>query len=271
MTWILSSMEVSPIGGVILRKESIGGPAARPVIDNALGHKDLRLTVFDEKNPGFGGSARTGHSILWPALAVIALLVFALSGCSAGSGTRYAPLRADRTPVPAAHVVPESHSNTAVTHAAEDEFGPEVASTLPVVKIDPPAPIDPGAEALVDAMASRMTEREADADGVTQFGLSQIRNQSHAGAAEFEAFEHRFADLLSHAGHDRKMRFTADAEASVQYQCQGAAYIVVVDGMDSWELYLSVSRADQPWTVWEAKRPVHVLRQPRPGAPEILP
>lgn len=116
-----------------------------------------------------------------------------------------------------------------------------------------------------------MGDRVTGGDGITRIGMNQVRNQSHATPAEFAAFQHRFAGLLNEAGRESRMHFTDEPDAAVEYQMQGAAYVVVIEGMDAWELFLSVSRADRAMAVWQAGGALHVMRQPRAGMPQILP
>ncbi|NIQ35452.1 MAG: hypothetical protein GTN86_05930, partial [Xanthomonadales bacterium] len=49
------------------------------------------------------------------------------------------------------------------------------------------------------------------------------------------------------------------------YVLGGTAYLVTADGSDQWELFLSLRRPGESWTVWRAERAVRTLRQPRGG------
>jgi len=62
----------------------------------------------------------------------------------------------------------------------------------------------------------------------------------------------------------------ADAAEAARYELHGTAYLVTARGFDQWELYLSLRPAGQAWTIWRADAAVRMLRQPRPGEPEII-
>ena len=65
------------------------------------------------------------------------------------------------------------------------------------------------------------------------------------------------------------MIFTTDVDQPVHYQLLGTAYLVTAEGFDQWELFLRLSPAEDAWTIWQPAVPVRVLRQPRPGQPQI--
>jgi hypothetical protein len=153
----------------------------------------------------------------------------------------------------------------------ERENGPENAATPDRTLRAGPPPADPAATALVDSMLVRI-ERSASASTVIDLG--QVRNQSRCGAGEFAKLRARLAEKFTSAARDARVRFTADADPSSSrqpdYHLQGSAYLITSEGFDVWELFLSLTPARQNWTIWESDGPVHVLRLPRPGQPEIL-
>jgi hypothetical protein len=169
---------------------------------------------------------------------------------------------------------PSTHQATgvsgAVKSAAEKELGPKAVESLTVVESPPPAPRDPGADRLVKSMLASIPDRQMGDDGVTHVGTSQIRNQSRCGHDEFDAFRVRLAKLLSESGRDEHLAFTTDDSATEQYEMQGTAYLITADGFDQWELFLSITPASKSLTVWEAGSAVHVLRDPRAGAPQVF-
>jgi hypothetical protein len=124
-----------------------------------------------------------------------------------------------------------------------------------------------GRDAGATAVA-RLIGHHAIDGGSARVGVRRLRNQSHSTPSEFNAFRRRLADLLASA--DARMEFvTADGEP-VDYELHGTAYLVSRDGTDQWELYLSLRPAGSSWTVWKASGPTRVLRQPVPGARQVV-
>ncbi|HRP64045.1 MAG TPA: hypothetical protein PK400_12165 [Phycisphaerales bacterium] len=151
----------------------------------------------------------------------------------------------------------------------EKELGPEVAEAMPPVPRARPEPVDPGAERIAQSLAARITaiETERGSDISVSFGL--VRNMSRAQASEFESLKSRLVSLLTHAGSESRLAFDSN-DAEAPYQLHGSAYLITVGGIDMWELYLTLMPRGESWTLWEASHPIRVLRQPRPGQPNIL-
>jgi hypothetical protein len=173
-------------------------------------------------------------------------------------------------PVPEARAaeapVREDHPAEA---AAREELGDEAADELEVRPHEPPLPPESGALALITSMTAAMPDRETDEQGLTRIGLHFLRNQSRADTGEFDIFTRRLAELLSAAGRQSSVTFTTSADEPVQYELLGAAYLITVGGFDQWELFLRLCPAEESWTIWENEVPVRVIRQPRPGRPQI--
>lgn len=142
-------------------------------------------------------------------------------------------------------------------------------------------PTEPGAEAVVRSILAALPARRCGPDRVIRVRLG-LRNQSHGSRREFAALRERLARLLSRAASRFNLVFTAPggaggeapppgSEAPVDYRLRGAAYLVTADGIEHWELYLSLVPAapGENWTVWRARGPVRVLRHPQPGRPQI--
>jgi len=131
---------------------------------------------------------------------------------------------------------------------------------------------DAGATMVVGAIASRLPDRPVDARGVTRIGIRELRNQSRCRHEEFVAFVHRLASLLSSAGRDDRIRFTAEVPEAgdpIHYELSGTAYLVTRDGFDQWELFLRIRDAEDGILVWQARGPMRVLRHRRPGQPQV--
>lgn len=186
-------------------------------------------------------------------------------GCAASDGSSVHALR--QTPPPT-RVVSVSNDR-ALRVQVEEELGTEVAEAMPPVSRPRPEPVDPGAHRIVQSIAARIGTTEIDSgnDVVVSFGL--LRNLSRAQASEFESLKSRLASLLTHAGSESRMAFRPN-DADAPYQLHGSAYLITVGGIDMWELYLTLMPRDASWMLWEASHPIRVLRQPRPGQPNIL-
>jgi len=220
----------------------------------------MNATRANATNPS--GRWCVAHTI-WGIAAAIAL-----AGCAAAP-PRAAVVPPSRDSQPTVVVV-RHNSSEPVRSAARSELGPEAANAIPQIERPLPEPIDPGAKALGDSMIIRMGDRVIGADDMTRIGVSQLRNQSHAESREYSAFCERLAGLLTSATTDSHIEFVCDPKAQVQYQIQGTAYLSTVGGFDVWELFLSMSRSDRAFTIWQADKPIHVLRQPRAGQPQII-
>lgn len=134
----------------------------------------------------------------------------------------------------------------------------------------PPAPIDPGAEKVVEHLVRVLkasTQREIEAITI---GVSRLRNQSRCSDEEFQAMLQRLAAQFTHAGKRHNITFTSDMTAQIAYELRGAAYLVTAEGFDLWETFLALTPADSTWTLWTAPGPVNILRQMRPNQPQIL-
>jgi hypothetical protein len=166
--------------------------------------------------------------------------------------------------------------NQAVRAAAAAELGEQTANEIrgTTRAAAPPMPIEPAAQALVESMLNSMRDRAIGQDGFTRVGTSQLRNQSRTSSAEFDAFRQRLADILSSAGKQWRLQFVADdaPTGDNQYELQGAAYLVTVQGFDVWEVFLSVSAKPALLTIWNGSgQPLRILRTPLAGQPQILP
>jgi hypothetical protein len=145
------------------------------------------------------------------------------------------------------------------------------ATTITAVAVqNVPRVSEPIARALVEQMLSLIQDRRVGDNGVTHIGVSMLRNQSRATTVEFNDFCQRLANILTAASPDAQVQFTAKADAAVQYQLMGAAYLMTFQGFDLWEMFLSLSPADKNLAIWSASGPVHVLRQPRLGEPQFV-
>lgn len=160
--------------------------------------------------------------------------------------------------------------DAAIRAAAETELGPAVAASMPTVPPStPPEPIDVGAADLMASIANALGDRSSSTDGVTLVNVRGVRNLSRTNAAEFESFMHRFREVMTRAGANRRIAFTDDAAAAAQYQLEGTVYMTYAEGFDQWELYLSLRPTDRDFDVWNASAPVRVLRIVRPGIGQI--
>ena len=202
------------------------------------------------------------------------MMIFALPGCTISPGYR---VGAARPLVNEPALVIGGNNQQAVRAAATAELGPSAAAAIPPdrhanggVGLKRTEPV---AVALINSMLERMQDRAVSADGFTHISLSELRNQSRCSANEFTTFRDRLADVFNQAGRDSHIQFSSaeTAPGQPQYQMQGSAYVMTLDGFDVWELYLTLSPTVNPWTIWQANGPVHMLRQPRAGQAQMLP
>ena len=100
-------------------------------------------------------------------------------------------------------------------------------------------------------------------------GLEEVRNLSHASPGEFDRMLERLAKLLSNAGAIESMEFVSNSPAPAML-LHGTAYLVTSDGIDQWELYLSLRPAGKDWFAWQGRGPLRLLRQPRPNMQQVF-
>lgn len=223
-----------------------------------------------QSNTSRGGGWWPRHTSLCLAL-LIAIGLIWVGGCATAPTYSNRQMPHQSAVTHPAIVTPTN--NEPIRAAAANEIDEETARAIPQIERPAPQPVDPGAAALLQAMLDRMGERIIGPEDTTRIGLSQLRNQSRASSAEFNEFRERFARLLNRAAEDArgaKVRFMCDADQDVEYQMQGAVYMISAGGFDLWEMFLSLTPSEKAWTVWEARNPLRVLRQPRPGQPQFV-
>ncbi len=137
---------------------------------------------------------------------------------------------------------------------------PKERFDTPVV-VSNPEPADPGAIDLVNSLLGDLGDPRRGPDGWTVINCSNLRNQSRSSRREFNALRRRLADLLSHAGLPHRLRFTDSGDEEVQYQLTGTLYLIT-NGLDQWELFLSLRETRQNRVMWEPAGVVRVLRNP---------
>jgi len=177
-------------------------------------------------------------------------------------------VHASYQPPAAAPVAPAPAPQPVKTGPIYAELAPEPALMPPPRPVKPQR-LDPGASALVEALAASLPDQALSGGQGVIVSLRHLRNQSHSTAAEFDAFKRRLAGLLTRTAEARRITFAAAAEAQPDYELLGTAYLVTADGFDQWELYLRLTPAEESWTLWHAGGPVRVLRQARPGQPQV--
>jgi hypothetical protein len=141
----------------------------------------------------------------------------------------------------------------------------------PVPSAKPPERIDPGAAMIVRSIEQSLAGRAANQQDMIVISVDEVRNLSRCERDEFGLFMQRFAGLLSDAARESQIEFTTATSntAAAQYRMQGTAYLMTADGFDQWELYLSVTPVDRDFAVWDARKAIRVLRNPRPSQPQI--
>ena len=215
-------------------------------------------------------TARVGrplaYCILWLVCAVI-------SGCTAEgqkSGQSLgvqSGMSAGTAPPPPVLV---AATNEPIRRQAAAELGPDVAGAIPASTRPAPKLVDAGAKKLVDSIGGSLAS-SLDATGeIVQISLSALRNQSRSTAAEFAVMLERLAGLLNDAAEGSRFRFTAVDGEVAPYEMQGAVYLATRDGFDLWEMYLSISSTARPYALWQNNGPVWLIRQARPGQPQVL-
>lgn len=131
-----------------------------------------------------------------------------------------------------------------------------------------PEPSDPGAVALVNSMLIDLPSPRRGPDGWTVIDCSNLRNQSRSSRDEYLTFRIRLADLLSQAGRPHRLRFTVSREADIQYELNGTIYLIT-NGLDQWELFLSLTEHRLNQVIWEPSGTVRILRRPDSRRPQI--
>lgn len=142
---------------------------------------------------------------------------------------------------------------------------PPEPAPLPDVEATDARPRDPGADRVLEAIAGGLALWDAVPPVPPVVRVGPFRNQSHAGQEEVDRLTGRLAELLDRSGSrgPQQIRFTGDAAAAADFDLRGTAYLRTADGLDQWELYLSLRPADRGLGLWQGK--VMVLRQPRRG------
>lgn len=131
-----------------------------------------------------------------------------------------------------------------------------------------PGPADPGAIDLVNSLLDDLGDPRRGPDGWTVIDCSNLRNQSRSSRREYFAFRRRLADLLSQAGHPHRLRFIDTDDEEFQYQLTGTLYLLT-NGLDQWELFLSLRESRHNRVMWEPDGTVRVLRNPDSSQPQI--
>jgi hypothetical protein len=129
-------------------------------------------------------------------------------------------------------------------------------------------PVDPGARVVVREMSQALVDGGLDLRRPIVISLEEVRNLSHASPREFDQMRGRLAAVLSNAGAIESMEFVVDSPSPAML-LHGTAYLVTSDGIDQWELFLSLKPADRDWFAWQGRGPVRVIRQPRPNTQQI--
>lgn len=220
---------------------------------------------------------------------MVALLLAFLGGCSTPSaGFDHRPTSLTSSAAPAAPAAPAepvvavrdqqalqqqatSDRDDSIRRQTDQELGADAAAALPPI---PAAalrePADPGAVMIVQSIADALKAHSGALPGSpTSISVHELRNLSRASHSEFAEFLQRFASLLTAAGIEHQLTFSADSQFDADFRVLGSAYLVTASGFDQWELFLSISSRDRPFTVWDARAPIRVLRQARPGQPQI--
>jgi hypothetical protein len=176
-----------------------------------------------------------------------------LAGCASGGATSLSP-KTDAVP------------------AADNPSPPLAIETRRVS----PRPRDPGADALVGSMRETVGLVGIPAPNREfRVSLDGVHNLSHATASEFGGLCRRLADLLTRSGAGEPdgggaIRFVLASDEPADYEMRGSAYVVESEDADLWELYLTLEPAGAGWTVWRARGPVRMPRDPRPDEPQII-
>ena len=137
----------------------------------------------------------------------------------------------------------------------------------------PPPPAVPGPATPIQAMVASMHESIVIAGdpGQSLISLHELSNHSHATSAEFDQMRARLADALGRASAEQRlpMRFVADAQGPGDFQLSGTVYLVTSSGFDQWEMYLDLRSAGGASTIWRPEGAWRMLREPRPGQPDM--
>jgi hypothetical protein len=197
---------------------------------------------------------------MWAGLVCAGGLAAGLAGCAAPS-----PLTGSGSE---SFVAPDEQRQ----EFAHAERAIEVAS-IAEADVEPARPpVDAGALRLVEMLRASIDGRLGVPPGhVPGVYVGNIVNRSRAGAAEAGEMESRFASLLRRAGAARGPDGLeiVETEASADARVTGRAYLLIADGIEQWELWLTVCSEASPGTVWRNDEPIRMLRQKRHIGPQI--
>jgi len=245
---------------VVIGRKPIDSPT-----DNPMGRKELLAT----KRHFNTTTARVGRPL---AYCILGLVCAVIAGCtpegqkSGQSLHSQSEMSAGAAPPPQ---VPVAATNEPIRRQAAAELGPDVAAEIPASTRPATKPVDAGAKKLVDSIGGSLSSLNAGGE-VVQISLSALRNQSRSTAAEFAGMLDRLAGLLNDAAEGSRIRFSAVEGEVAPYEMQGTVYLATRDGFDLWEMYLSISSTARPYTLWQNNGPVWLIRQARPGQPQVL-
>jgi len=231
-----------------------------------MGHQELRTT-----NPR--APTTTSRSALALCHCILGVSLTFVSGCSGISRTsgRNEPAQTpeiSRNQLSAASS--QSLHQAHVQREADRELGSAAPPDIKIESRSPPRAVDAGALVIVQSIAQSIPKLgNSDANPV-KISLATIRNQSRCSQAEFAAMQERFAAMLNDAAEGSSLHFVDTSEDLATHEMQGAAYLATREGFEMWEMYLSLSAVDRAYTLWEHPSAVWLLRQARPGQPQVL-
>lgn len=190
-----------------------------------------------------------------------------------------APPRSDIT-APRPFEAPDNPSPPAAT-SDTSAVAPAIASENGSIVTPDPIPSAPDRrppDAVARRLAAELVAAAGDRGGATRIGLTRIRNYSRRSAGDFNAMTERLAGLLNEAArfnaegaHPADIpTFTADVADGVSHVVGGTAYLRIAGGIELWELYLTLSPADEDFTVWEAATPIALRRAPGFKGPQLF-
>ena len=146
-----------------------------------------------------------------------------------------------------------------VQHAEQDERAQRV-------------PIDVGALRLLDLMRDALDRETFDLAGdAPVICIGAMTNRSRATDREAREMRARFSALLERAADARGSQVIAfsDDPEYADARMTGRAYLLVVDGIDQWELWVTLRGDDGAPPIWRNDEPIRLLRQPRASGPQI--
>jgi hypothetical protein len=125
---------------------------------------------------------------------------------------------------------------------------------------------------MIDEIEASIEKCPRSRDLEPTISLAKLRNMSHASAREFDALRSRLAELLTAAASTggSELRFVTGEAEPASFDLLGAAYLVTLEGFDSWELYVSISRREHAQDLWRSDGPVRVLRFEQPMAAQVF-